>query len=255
MTKTDALPRPPLPALADCALFLDFDGTLVELAETPDAIEPDPGLPALLAALHAATGGAMALVTGRGVDDLLRHLPGFPGTIVGGHGAERRHEGARESHPAATGETLAQATDALHDFAEGRDGLLVEEKATGTVLHYRRAPEREAEVQDEVSRLAEAHPEFERHDSKMAAELRPSGIGKDKAILELMERAPFAGRRPIFAGDDTTDEPALAWVAARGGLSIRVGGGATNATSALSDPAEMRAELARWLAATEETDP
>lgn len=235
------------PILNDASVFLDFDGTLVDIAETPGGVSPAPDLTDLLFAIHHRTGGRTALVSGRSADDVRSFLPGFPGLIVGGHGAEMVEDGAVIRHRAADSPDRLAVLDAAHGFAAGRSGILVEEKPTGVVVHYRRAPDLAGEVEQLVRELAAAHPIFEYHGSKMAAELRPDGIGKDAAIAGLMARDGWTGTTPIFIGDDATDEPALAWVAREGGIAIKVGEGDSAAPHRVDDPAAVRNLLRAWI--------
>ncbi|KIQ68837.1 trehalose-phosphatase [Wenxinia marina] len=232
--------------LGASTLLLDFDGTLVDIAETPDGVLVDAGLPDLLARLSDATGGRIALVSGRAVADVGGFLPDFDGLIIGGHGAERREDGHVRRHPAADSPALPEIVEAAEGFAAGRDGLIVERKPTGIVVHYRRRPDAAEGVLAFVAGLAELHDGFELHEAKMAAELRPEGIGKDAAIADLMSEPRFAGTIPIFFGDDATDEPALVWVAEAGGVAVKVGEGESAAPLRLADPAAVRALLDHW---------
>lgn len=219
--------------LARDALFLDFDGTLVEIAPRPDEIVVPQGLGALLARLDAATGGALAIVSGRMLPDLEHYLAGFDGALIASHGAERR---------GAVAPPLPDGLFELH--AEVRrlaavEGLLPEIKTRGAALHYRLTPEREAVARGLAEALAAAFPAFTIQPAKMAFELKPRGAAKDVAVAEAMAAAPFAERRPVYLGDDATDEPALAWTAAQGGLAIKVGRGDSAAPHRLADPAAV----------------
>ncbi|SHI41216.1 trehalose-phosphatase [Wenxinia saemankumensis] len=236
----------------EAAVFLDFDGTLVDLAETPDGIVVGADLPGLLTALLDRTERHAALVSGRAVPHLAGFLPDFGGLLIGGHGAEQREGDRLERHPAATGDALGRVIEATEAFAAGKAGLIVERKPTGVVLHYRRAPERAAEATAFIEEQAAAYPEFEFHAAKMAAELRPDGIGKAPAIAARMDREGWAGRTPVFLGDDATDEPALAWVAGQGGIAVKVGEGETTAPYRLADPSAVRRVLSAWITITEE---
>ncbi len=212
------------------ALFLDFDGTLVDLAPRPDAIVVPAAVSALLVRLHDRLGGAVAIVTGRSLADLSRWLPGFPGAVAASHGAEMKGGAA-----AALPEGLA----ALHAAAEAaarQEGLLFERKTMGAALHFRESPARAAAAEAAARSLAAAFPAFALQPARMAWELKPRGATKDAALARLCAAPPFAGRRPAFAGDDATDEPALAWVGARGGIAVRVGGGASCARYRLPGP-------------------
>lgn len=233
-----------LPTLSpDEALFLDFDGCLVDIAPTPDAVRVAPELRARLVRLHARQGGAVALISGRDVASLRGHLVDFPGMIAGSHGSELSPEPGRiDTLHGASVDAPALHAEA-HARAAAHPGLLVEEKPHGVALHYRAAPELAETVARIMDDLARDNPQLVLQPAKMAIELRPAGGGKDGALAHLMGLAPFAGRLPVFAGDDTTDEPAMAEAQSRGGYAIKVGPGPTLARHRLPDPAA----LARWL--------
>ncbi len=249
--------RPDMPTRQDCdppdlpgnaALFLDFDGCLVEIALRPDAIHVPPDLPGRLARLHERLGGAVALISGRDIADLRRHLPDFPGAIAGSHGAELSLDGRRIEavHDAAI--DLAALHAAARNLAAPYPALLVEAKPHGVSLHYRADPALRGFAEDAMARLAGDFPGMALQPAKMAMELRPAGIGKGGALARLMGLNAFAGRMPVYAGDDLTDEPAMAEAQARGGIGIKIGGikigaGETVARYRLPDPAA----LASWL--------
>lgn len=233
-----------IPALtANTALFLDFDGCLVEIAPRPDAVVIPSGLPGRLARLHDRLGGAVALVSGRDVADLRAYLPDFPGAIAGSHGAEL----ALAGHLIETTHQVDLDLAALHQAAAGavaeHPAILVERKPHGVALHYRADPSLRLVVEEVMAQLADAHPDMALQPAKMAVELRPAGTGKDGALDRLMAMAPFAGRVPVYAGDDLTDEVAMARAQALGGHGIKIGVGETVANHRLPDPAA----LARWL--------
>ncbi|MTD99968.1 trehalose-phosphatase [Paracoccus sp. YIM 132242] len=235
---------PSLPDLpADAALFLDFDGCLVEIAPRPDAVAIPPGLAGRLARLHDRLGGAVALVSGRDIADLRGFLPDFPGPIAGSHGAELSLAG----QPIRTTHAVDLDAEALHraaaDAVADNPAILVERKPHGVALHYRADPSLRPVVEAVMQRLADAHPGMVLQPAKMAVELRPRGTGKDGALDRLMALPPFAGRVPVYAGDDLTDEAAMAHAQSRGGFGIKIGAGETVARYRLADPAA----LARWL--------
>ncbi|TPG22775.1 trehalose-phosphatase [Sphingomonas koreensis] len=221
MAHTRDLPPPPRDLLRDASLFLDFDGTLVELADTPDAVSVDDALAALLADLGARLDGRVALVSGRSIaklDDLL----GDRGLhMVGSHGAETRLAGGtieRPDRPAALDDAGALFADRLG----AHDGVVIETKALGVGVHYRLAPSAKQEAHALVEAFARAH-QLEVQHGKMMVELRLPGHDKGSAIAALMARAPFAGHMPVFLGDDLTDEPGFAACATHGGAGILVG--------------------------------
>lgn len=214
-------PPPPLSRLAPAALFLDFDGTLVELAESPAAIAVPDGLKPLLDRLSARLGGRLAIVSGRALDDLRRHLGGSAAVLSGSHGAELHYSDGRRV-PVSVPPGLAAAREEVRRFAAGGDGLLVEDKPAGVALHFRLAPERAGEVDAFLEALAvRAGLALQR--GKMVAELRPEGSDKGAALRRLMAEPPFAGARPVFVGDDLTDEDAFLAAAALGGEGVLVG--------------------------------
>ena len=227
----------------DAALFLDFDGCLVEIAPRPDAVVVTQALRDRLAALTRRQGGALALISGRDVADLRGHLGGFEGIIAGSHGSELSLSPGRIALLHGAAFDVAALHAAAHDRAGPHPGLLVEEKPHGVALHYRDAPDLRGYVEAVMDDLARAHPQLMLQPAKMALELRPAGVGKDSAMAHLMGLPPFAGRIPVFAGDDTTDEPAMAEAQSRGGFAIKIGDGPTAAAHRLPDPAA----LAAWL--------
>lgn len=236
----------PVPDLPSSALFFDFDGTLVEIGETPDAVEIAPGLPAMLDSLMQITGGAVALVSGRSVSRLRAFLPDFSGHIMGSHGAEHFAAGALDQHRLAGSDAVRTMGDLVTQFAQTIPGLIAVRKPTGAIIHYRQAPEAHAQVLKVMQALEMCWPDFELHPLKMAYELRPRDVGKDQAIQSLMQTDPFRGRVPVFFGDDTTDEPALAHIAGQGGIAIKVGEGETAAQYRVHTPGDVIAALQRW---------
>jgi trehalose 6-phosphate phosphatase len=215
------LPPPPPDLLAGAALFLDFDGTLIELAEAPDAIEVPPRLGPLLERLRQRLDGRLAIVSGRAIADLERYvrMPGIP--FSGSHGLELRLSDGTDVPLHASGE-LTEVRERVRRFAEGQHGLLVEEKPAGVALHFRRSPAAERPVADFMEQVArEAALVVQR--GNMVVELRPPGADKGDAVRALMKLDPFTGGRPLFLGDDFTDEHAFEAVTAMGGAGVLVG--------------------------------
>ena len=212
---------PRLPS--DAALFLDFDGTLVALAETPEAIDVPASLVALLGDLHHQLGGALAVVSGRQIDSIDRFLAPLRLPAAGEHGVQRRNaEGHIQEQRAPD---LTEVLDIANELARVHEGLLVERKHAAIALHYRMSPQLEAVCRDAMTRAIDGKPQFELLHGKFVFEVKPAGINKGVAIDAFMSEAPFAGRVPIFAGDDTTDESGFAVVQPRGGVAIKVGSG------------------------------
>ena len=238
---------PPLPA-ADWAFFLDIDGTLLEHADTPDAVRVDGAMRTLLADLQAGAGGALALISGRSVADIDRLFAPLVLPAAGQHGAERRDAAGRMHCHAFDEQPVRRAAKRLAAFAAAHPGLLLEDKGHSLALHYRLAPQLEGEARalvDEV--LAGLGAGFELQRGKMVLELKAGGRDKGSAIAEFMAEAPFRGRVPVFVGDDLTDEFGFGVVNAMGGVSVKVGEGASQARWRIADAAEVRAWLGRWV--------
>lgn len=236
---------PPLVA-ADSAVFLDIDGTLLELAATPDGVRVDRTVAQLLPALAEALAGALALVTGRTLADADRLFPGLMIPVAGQHGLVRRAaDGKVVTHPAPP--ELAALRAELTDFAARHTGLLLEDKGTTLALHYRRAPQ----LASHVHRMVRAHVagagdvSWRLQPGKAMVDIVPSGRDKGTAIREYMAEAPFRGRLPVFVGDDRSDEHGFAAVEDMGGQAIKVGPGRTLARYRLRDVAAV----CRWLGA------
>jgi len=229
-----------LPA-AQVAWFLDVDGTLLELAPTPDRVHADERVSALLARLQVASGGAVALISGRSVamvDSLFEPLR-LP--VAGQHGVERRDASGVIHHHRSSSEGLAAARRALIDWAAEHPEVLLEDKGLSLALHYRRAPAMEAQVRHFLGDLVTSGDGgLCLQPGKMVFEVKPSGRDKGMAIREFLDEAPFLGRRPVFVGDDASDEYGFEIVNRRGGVSIKVGEGATAATRCLPDVGAVR---------------
>ena len=212
----------PPPALIDnAALFLDFDGTLVELAETPDAIRVAPDLGPLLERLRRRLDDRIAIVSGRSLADLERHVPASGIAFSGSHGLELRLSGGTHL-PLSVPIGLDDVRDEVEAFAARAEGLLVEGKPAGIALHYRLEPDQEARVGEFMEELARRRG-WNVQRGNMVVELRPSGATKGDALLAFMTEPKFAGTRPVFVGDDLTDEHGFEAAAGLGGAGILVG--------------------------------
>ncbi len=210
-------------AARSCALFLDVDGTLLELREHPDDVRAEPALVNLLRRTQQYLDGALALVSGRPVADVDRIFSPARFPAAGAHGAELR---------LADGETVTTGSDRLpphilaelETFVRTRSGLLIEQKSGGVALHYRRAPKLAQQCRDLLHSLHSDISEcFRLLEGKMVLELVPRAVDKGDAVLRLLAYAPFCGRRPVFVGDDVTDEDGFRTVNERAGISICVG--------------------------------
>jgi trehalose 6-phosphate phosphatase len=226
-TAVGALAAPPQPGLVaeELAFFLDVDGTLLEIAATPESVVVDEELLQLLRGLALRCHGAVAFVSGRSLatlDELFRPLI-LP--AAGLHGFERRRgDGTYRRQLLPPGERLNCARAALQRLVRRHPDLILEDKRFALALHYRAAPHLEAVVLDEVATLAaDLTPTFELQRGRSVAELRPATANKASAIAAFMNEAPFSGRRPLCLGDDLTDECAFEWVNRAGGVSLAVG--------------------------------
>jgi len=209
------------------ALFLDFDGTLTELVDGPGEVRVDPRLAATLGELEQAFGGAVALVSGRPLAELDRLLAPARLAAAGLHGLEQRFPDGRLVRREPPDGALEAIRTALKALAAGDPRLLLEDKGVAVALHYRRAPEREGECRALLERLLRPHPRYQLLAGKMVLEVKPRSADKGRAIEAFMAAAPFAGARPVFAGDDRTDEDGFAVVNARDGITVKVGDGAS----------------------------
>ncbi|MCC7412582.1 MAG: trehalose-phosphatase [Gammaproteobacteria bacterium] len=233
----DTRTQPDLPQYApDWAFFLDVDGTLLELAAHPHDVQVRPELIAALHDLHAVCDGAVALVTGRSLADLdailmPEHLP-----AAGQHGLERRDGLGRVRRRAIDTTALAGAHAALAGFARTHPGMLIEDKGAVLALHYRQAGTQAQAARAFVESLAAGlGPGYKAQHGKMVAEIKPVAADKGTAIAEFVREPPFRDRTPVFIGDDVTDEDGFAYVNAVGGVSVKVGAGASAAAHRLAD--------------------
>jgi len=220
------------------ALFLDLDGTLLEIAATPELVVVPPALPAVLGHLHHQLEGAVAIVSGRPIGQIDRLLTPFVASAAGEHGVSIRYsDGTLEELPVgiAVPNTWREA---LNGAVERWPGVRVETKPHGVAVHYRLAPERENEVWQLVRALvAPDHPWFRLIPAREAVEIGLRAASKGHAVERFMGHAPFHGRRPIFIGDDFTDEAGMSMARRFGGLGLRV------AEVFGGDPAQVRAWL------------
>ena len=239
-----------LPPFADgWAFFLDVDGTLLEHADHPQAVHVGASLIELLEQLLSVAQGAVALISGRSVDDIERLFAPLRFPIGGQHGTERRSADGvlhRQSPPL---EKLGQAASELVRLTAAHSGLVLENKGMTLALHYRLAPQLAGLAAREMNALVERLGDgFELQTGKLVYEIKPSGKNKGSAIAEFMAEAPFQGRLPVFLGDDLTDELGFQVVNRLGGHSIKVGGGVSRARWSLPDAAAVHAWLRDYIA-------
>jgi trehalose 6-phosphate phosphatase len=235
--------------LRDCALLLDIDGTLLDLAPTPREVWVPPGLAITLNRLVESTSGALALVSGRSLNDIdLIFAPEqFP--AVGGHGAEMRISADNESVATHAPPMDKELKRRLAAIARLSPGILLEDKGYSLALHYRLAPHAEKAIYAAVSLIRADLPNapIEVMPGKCVCEIKHSGFNKATGVIELMTHEPFRGRRPVFIGDDVTDESVFAIMHELGGLAFSVGRRATDVAGHFDEPRDVRAWLARLL--------
>ncbi|CAM2158083.1 trehalose-phosphatase [Paraburkholderia tropica] len=232
------------------AFFFDFDGTLVELAPTPDGVLVHPDMLAQLAELRRATSGAVAIVSGRGIDSIddFLAMPDLP--IAGLHGAERRDANGDTQRVGFHDARLLHMEQVLAEVVRMHPGTLLEIKGAALALHYRNAPEHGNAARVATEALAaEFADAYVLQPGKMVYEIKPKDVDKGRALRAFLDEPPFAGRTPVFAGDDLTDEKGFAVVNEFGGLSIKVGGGDTIASTRVDSVDALLAWLTALVAA------
>lgn len=246
------LPEPDLTAsiipitqlsLAKTALFFDFDGTLAQIIADPDRVCVTSGTHMALGRLDQATGGALAIISGRSIAQIDAMLDPLRFPAAGVHGLERRNAAGkmmRETIEPAAEQRLARLVNA---FVRERKGLLAEVKPGSIALHYRNHPELATDCHDFAESLVRNNDHITLVAGKMVVELKLSPRNKGDAIVDFMAEAPFYGRQPFFAGDDVTDEAGFVLVNALGGVSLKIGPGKTAAHYRFED----RKVFALWL--------
>jgi trehalose 6-phosphate phosphatase len=225
-------------------LFLDVDGTLLEIAPTPDAVQVGETLKRLLLRVRDALDGAVALVSGRSLEQLDELFAPERWPAAGLHGLERRGADQRIRHAGPHAPALADARVALADLASRSPGTLVEDKGRSLALHYRAAPELESSLRREIRGIAtRLGDDYHVLEGNRVFEVKPRAATKADAIRAFLAEPPFAGRRPMFIGDDITDLDGFAAVERAGGISVAVGD-RVQAQSRVASPRDVRALLA-----------
>jgi trehalose 6-phosphate phosphatase len=233
-------------SLTDWAFFFDIDGTLLDIAASPDAIRVPDGLVRDLSLLDQKLGGALALVTGRSIAFVDTLFPDARFPVAGLHGAERRGADGRVTEVELTPDFL-NAKAELERRAVRWPAFLVEDKHAAIAIHYRRAPhlgDEARRLMDEIAALA--GPGWTVQEGKMVVELRPAAHDKGQVLETFMAVPPFSDRRPLVFGDDLTDEAMFETANAKGGLSIRIGSPGERPSAAalyMESPAALRAWL------------
>jgi trehalose 6-phosphate phosphatase len=243
------VPRSLVPHLSESAILLDIDGTLLDLVPTPREVWVPPGLAKTLNRLVERTSGALALVSGRSLNDIdLIFAPElFP--AVGGHGAEMRLSTDNEAVATHAPPMEKELKRRLAAIAKLSPGILLEDKGYSLALHYRLAPHAEKAIYEAVSLIRADLPNapIEVLPGKCVCEIKHSGFNKASGVRELMTHEPFRGRRPIFIGDDVTDETVFAIMPDLGGLAFSVGRRATGVAGHFDEPSDVREWLAHLL--------
>jgi trehalose 6-phosphate phosphatase len=241
MLKALSLPR--ISNLGPVALFLDLDGTIVEIVEHPHNVHVEPATLKLLARLAVRLAGAIAIVSGRPIEDIDKLFSPLALPVAGVHGLMRRDANGRMFGSNVDVRAMATVKDALELALGQSSGLLIERKPGAVAVHYRSHPELEQMCEEAVTNIVAKRSDLELIRGKMVFEVKLKGTSKGTAIAEFMAEPPFRGRLPVFAGDDVTDEDGFAVVEAMGGRSIKVGAGPTRARWR----AQSAAELIDWL--------
>jgi trehalose 6-phosphate phosphatase len=212
---------PNLPAHA--ALFLDLDGTLLDIAPTPDSVVVPPGLPPSLRALRRRLGDALAVVTGRPVEQIDSLLGDIPFAVAGEHGGAIRHEPGGAIEQAALPGVPEEWMERARQAVAHHPGALFEGKARGFVLHYRLAPQAGEALREALRSILDgARDRYTVLPAHMAWEVKARGVDKGTAVVSLLARPPFAGRVPVYVGDDVTDEDGMRAARDAGGFGLRV---------------------------------
>jgi trehalose 6-phosphate phosphatase len=246
--KKGAVPVPGamLPHLDKCALLFDVDGTLLDLAPTPDAIDVPPDLPRRLEELLRRTSGALALVSGRTISDLDHIMRPVKLPAIGGHGSEMRLSGSSEVQAVSVKPMDVHLKRRFFAIANFSSGILTEDKGYSITLHYRLAPHAERYIFDSVAAIRADLPDapIEVMNGKFVVEIKNEGFSKGTAVRELMKLPPFEGRQPIFLGDDVTDETVFAIMGDIDGIAFSVGRKAQGVAGHFDSPHDVR----QWLA-------
>ena len=247
----EGAPAGDVAALSDAplALFLDVDGTLLDLAARPDDVVTPAGLVTTLASTERKLDGALALISGRSIDDVDRLFAPLRLKASGVHGAEIRLDPNAPTTPTAAADLPQSLLAALRRAVEPFPGVFVENKRFSFTVHYRLAPSAERPLRNIVEQLVDSIPiAVNIMDAHYAIEIKSPCFDKGRAIAAFLSTSTFRGRTPIFVGDDTTDESGFALVSARGGVAYSVGRRRPGAIGAFSEPGAVREWLAEFAA-------
>jgi trehalose 6-phosphate phosphatase len=246
---SDQVPVPSslVPRLSETAILLDIDGTLLDLMPTPREVWVPPGLAVTLNGLVAATSGALALVSGRSLNDIDLIFAPDRFSAVGGHGAEMRLNVEDDASAPLAPALDKELKRRLAAIARISAGILLEDKGYSLALHYRLAPHAKAAIEAAIALIRADMPDapVEVLPGKCVFEIKPAGFTKANGVRALMQHAPFAGRRPLFIGDDVTDESVFALMPEMQGLAFSVGHRAEGVNGHFDTPQDVRAFLAQ----------
>jgi trehalose 6-phosphate phosphatase len=249
--KPEAVPVPHLlvPHLNEIAILLDIDGTLLDLMPTPREVWVPPGLRETLNGLLARTSGALALVSGRSLNDIDLIFAPREYPAVGGHGAELRLASDSEAVATHAPPMDKELKKRLAAIAALSPGILLEDKGYSLALHYRLAPHAEKAIYEAVSLIRADLPNapIEVLPGKCVCEIKHSGFTKATGVRELMTREPFKGRKPLFIGDDVTDETVFAIMSDFDGVAFSVGRRARGVDGHFDAPDDVREFLSKLL--------
>jgi len=225
------------------AIFLDFDGTLADIAERPDEVSVPPATLETLTRLQRSTQGALAIITGRSIADIDRFLAPLSLPVAGVHGMERRGADGLQMVAAVDEVEFSAVRERLQTFADAHPGLLLELKQGSMALHYRQRPDLGDACIAAVHTALNGVDGFHVLHGKMVVEVKGGKASKADALSAFMEEGPFRGRVPLFAGDDVTDEDAFREITRINGISIKIGAGSTAAIFRTEGTASFR----NWL--------
>ncbi len=241
---------PKIDNIARFAIFLDLDGTIADIADRPEAVRVDASMLRILSELHRKAHRALAVISGRDIAVLDRMLHPLVLPVSGVHGLQRRDAGGviRSAQPP----DISSIAYVLEKTLAATPGVLIERKAGAVAVHYRLHPEMERRCREVVLEVLRQRSEFRLLEGKKVLELAPRGASKGRVIEAFLQEPPFAGRTPLFAGDDLTDEDGFRAVNQRGGVSIKIGAGETAARYRAESARDFRHWLGK-LAAPHET--
>ena len=243
--KPGAITRVPHADLDDVAILLDIDGTLLDIAPTPQEVRVPSSLHTTLEHLSERTGGAIAFISGRPLADIDRIFKPLKLAAVGGHGAEIRHSPKKSSYRQKSAPLDPKLKKRFAEIARLGPGIIVEDKDYSLALHYRLAPQLGGDVVKTVAAICSRWgcDSIDILPGNSVIEIKPRGFDKGSGLCELMTHPPFRGRQPIFIGDDTTDDAAFAVLPHFHGIGFSVGGIVPGATFNFDGPKDVR----RWL--------